>query len=188
MSSKTGRNEKEKPQRDPGRAYLYSKPSLSPASSLQRPSSASTRRTHSRTGSQSSTGPGPAAYLPDDNGADGPPAAAAAQAALASLWQAAVGNIEDAKVALDVIARAIDDAVYLDEDAYNQMIPLQQYTRTIEAQQRRIAELEQQLQASRRRLAEQDATTQAARKRACELQEELENNAGKRLIFQALPL
>ncbi len=71
MSSKTGRNEKEKPQRDPGRAYLYSKPSLSPASSLQRPSSASTRRTHSRTGSQSSTGPGPAAYLPDDNGADG---------------------------------------------------------------------------------------------------------------------
>ncbi len=47
-------------------------------------------------------------------------------------WQAAVGNIEDAKVALDVIARAIDDAVYLDEDAYNQMIPLQQYTRTIE--------------------------------------------------------
>jgi hypothetical protein len=43
-----------------------------------------------------------------------------------------VGNIEDAKVALDVIARAIDDAVYLDEDAYNQMIPLQQYTRTIE--------------------------------------------------------
>lgn len=47
-------------------------------------------------------------------------------------WQSAVGNIEDAKVALDVIARAIDDAVYLDEDAYNQMIPLQQYTRTIE--------------------------------------------------------
>ena len=43
-----------------------------------------------------------------------------------------MGNIEDAKVALDVIARAIDDAVYLDEDAYNQMIPLQQYTRTIE--------------------------------------------------------
>lgn len=43
-----------------------------------------------------------------------------------------MGNIEDAKVALDVIARAIDDAVYLDEDAYNQMLPLQQYTRTIE--------------------------------------------------------
>ena len=31
------------------------------------------------------------------------------------------------------MARAIEDAVYLDEDAYNQMIPMQQYTRTIEA-------------------------------------------------------
>lgn len=30
------------------------------------------------------------------------------------------------------MARAIEDAVYLDEDAYNQMIPMQQYTRTIE--------------------------------------------------------
>lgn len=71
MSGKAGRSDKEKQQRDPGRAYLYSKPSLSPASSLQRPSSASTRRTHSRTGSQSSTGPGPAAYLPEDSGTDG---------------------------------------------------------------------------------------------------------------------
>lgn len=50
--------------------------------------------------------------------------------------------------------------------------------RARQAQQRRIAELEQALQASRRRLAEQDSTTQAARKRAAELQEELENNAG----------
>ena len=30
------------------------------------------------------------------------------------------------------MARAIEDAVYLDEDAYNQMIPMQQYSRTIE--------------------------------------------------------
>ena len=30
------------------------------------------------------------------------------------------------------MARAIEDAVYLDEDAYSQMIPMQQYTRTIE--------------------------------------------------------
>lgn len=35
-------------------------------------------------------------------------------------------------MAVDVMARAIEDAVYLDEDAYNQMIPMQQYTRTIE--------------------------------------------------------
>ena len=35
-------------------------------------------------------------------------------------------------MAVDIMARAIEDAVYLDEDAYNQMIPMQQYTRTIE--------------------------------------------------------
>jgi hypothetical protein len=51
---------------------------------------------------------------------------------LRNRWQSAVGHIEDAKVALDVIARAIDDAVYLDEDAYNQMLPVQHFTRTIE--------------------------------------------------------
>lgn len=49
-------------------------------------------------------------------------------------WHSAVGHIEDAKVALDVIARAIEDAVYLDEDAYNQMLPIQHFTRTIEVQ------------------------------------------------------
>ena len=36
-------------------------------------------------------------------------------------------------MALDVIDRAIGDAVYLDEDAYAQMVPLQQHARTIEA-------------------------------------------------------
>ena len=45
----------------------------------------------------------------------------------------ALGAIEDAKVALDVQARAVDDAVYLDEDAYAQMLPLERCTRTIEA-------------------------------------------------------
>ena len=46
-----------------------------------------------------------------------------------SRWGAAVGNIEDARVALDTLARAIEDAVYLDEDAYNQVAPVMQYQR-----------------------------------------------------------
>ena len=46
---------------------------------------------------------------------------------------AALGAIEDAKVALDVIDRAVGDAVYLDEDAYAQMVPLQQHARAAEA-------------------------------------------------------
>ena len=36
-------------------------------------------------------------------------------------------------MALDVIDRAVGDAVYLDEDAYAQMVPLAQHARTIEA-------------------------------------------------------
>ena len=51
----------------------------------------------------------------------------------ASRWGGAVGNIEDARVALDTLARAIEDAVYLDEDAYNQVAPIMQYQRTIQA-------------------------------------------------------
>lgn len=47
----------------------------------------------------------------------------------ASRWGEAVGNIEDARVALDTLARAIEDAVYLDEDAYNQVAPVMQYQR-----------------------------------------------------------
>ena len=49
-----------------------------------------------------------------------------------SRWGEAVGNIEDARVALDTLARAIEDAVYLDEDAYNQVAPVMQYQRTMQ--------------------------------------------------------
>ena len=49
-----------------------------------------------------------------------------------SRWGEAVGNIEDARVALNTLARAIEDAVYLDEDAYNQVAPVMQYQRTMQ--------------------------------------------------------
>ena len=49
-----------------------------------------------------------------------------------SRWGGAVGNLEDARVALDTLARAIEDAVYLDEDAYTQVAPIMQYQRTIQ--------------------------------------------------------
>lgn len=42
-----------------------------------------------------------------------------------------MGNLEDARVVLDTLAQAIEDAVYLDEDAYNQLLPTMQYTRVI---------------------------------------------------------
>ena len=52
-----------------------------------------------------------------------------------SRWGEAVGNVEDARVGLDTLARAIEDAVYLDEDAYNQMAPVMQYQRTMQVLQ-----------------------------------------------------
>lgn len=49
-----------------------------------------------------------------------------------SKWEAAIGNLEDARVAFDVLARAVDDAVYLDEDAYSHVAPTAQYTKVIQ--------------------------------------------------------
>ena len=47
-------------------------------------------------------------------------------------WGGAIGNVEDAKVTLATITRAIDDAVYLDEDSFNQMVPIMQYQRSLQ--------------------------------------------------------
>ena len=48
-------------------------------------------------------------------------------------WGTAVGNLEDAKVTLATLAHAIEDAVYLDEDAFTQMQPVAQFQRTTQA-------------------------------------------------------
>lgn len=109
-------------------------------------------------------------------------------------WVVAMGNLEDARVVLDTLAQAIEDAVYLDEDAYNQMLPTMQYTRVVQvrsvprhttqpvnstpqAQQRRLAELEAENARLREELHDaQDGRTQIEASVA-ELREELENNA-----------
>ena len=49
----------------------------------------------------------------------------------------------------------------------------------VQAQQRRIVELEARGEAAARTAAQQGATTMAAQRRLSELQEELENNAGR---------
>jgi hypothetical protein len=47
-------------------------------------------------------------------------------------WDSALGNIEDAKVAFDILRRSIEDAVYLDEEAYKQVTPTMQFTKVIQ--------------------------------------------------------
>jgi len=49
-----------------------------------------------------------------------------------SRWDAALGNIEDARVAFDTLCRSIEDAVYLDEEAYKQVTPTMQFTKVIQ--------------------------------------------------------
>lgn len=94
-----------------------------------------------------------------------------------SRWGGAVGNIEDARVALDTLARAIEDAVYLDEDAYNEVAPVMQYQRTIQVQQQRVTELTLELQETNNKLDQSRVLKDAADQRITELTEELENNA-----------
>ena len=55
-----------------------------------------------------------------------------ADAATCSRWDAAVGNMEDARVAFDALAKAVDDGLYLDEDAFNAVQPIHQYTTRIQ--------------------------------------------------------
>lgn len=92
-------------------------------------------------------------------------------------WTGAIGNIEDARVALDTLARAIDDAVYLDEDAYNQVAPVMQYQKTIQGQQQRMVELTHELQESSTKLAQCHRSHHAANQRIQDMTQELENNA-----------
>ncbi|KAK9807230.1 hypothetical protein WJX73_010919 [Symbiochloris irregularis] len=92
-------------------------------------------------------------------------------------WDLAVGNLEDARVAFDVIARAVEDAVYLDEEAYKQVQPTMQFTVRLQAQQHRITELEQQLDEANERLLVVEHACQESQKQASALQEELDSNA-----------
>eukprot|EP00951_Prasinocladus_malaysianus_P016838 scaffold131881_cov35-Prasinocladus_malaysianus.AAC.1 len=47
-------------------------------------------------------------------------------------WDMALGNIGDAENSLQQLRHLVDDAVYLDEDAYNGVASLSHYTRTIQ--------------------------------------------------------
>lgn len=49
-----------------------------------------------------------------------------------SRWQEAAGNLEDARLGFEMLARLVDDAIYLDEEAFNQMTPVMRFTETIQ--------------------------------------------------------
>lgn len=92
-------------------------------------------------------------------------------------WEAALGNIEDARVALDALSHAVDDAVYLDEDAYNQVQPKVAYLKTIQAQQARIATLTMEQQELQKHLAAAENIRRRSDQQVKEVQSELDNNS-----------
>eukprot|EP00879_Flechtneria_rotunda_P008600 GHRR01009012.1.p2 GENE.GHRR01009012.1~~GHRR01009012.1.p2 ORF type:complete len:180 (+),score=60.03 GHRR01009012.1:239-778(+) len=99
-------------------------------------------------------------------------------------WGAALGNVETAKLALDTLRGLLMDAVFLDEDAYTTASTLQLYQQRMQAQQRRILQLEGEAEALRveagrqqEALINQRAQTGAAEARIQELQQELDSNA-----------
>lgn len=140
---------------DPGRHYLYSSPK--PAENEARHSSASTADNdaersstrfpsrllgrsilgNSRSPVQSAIGPSSAEF----HGTSSPSGRHLARDQTAGgeisregqlgRWDAASGNVSDAAVALKQLKNIIEDAVFLDEDAYNGVASLSQYTNTI---------------------------------------------------------
>ncbi|WIA40930.1 hypothetical protein OEZ86_004585 [Tetradesmus obliquus] len=87
-------------------------------------------------------------------------------------------------MALDALRGLIMDAVFLDEEAYTNSATLQLYQQRLQAQQRRILQLEGEVEALRvesgrqaEALQQQRAQTRAAEARMQELQQELDNNA-----------
>jgi hypothetical protein len=54
-------------------------------------------------------------------------------------WQAAVGNMENAKLALDTLKTLINDAVFLDEEAFTNSNTLQLYQQRIQVNERSAA-------------------------------------------------
>ena len=128
------------------------------------------------------------------NGGRGGGGAGDAPPAALGRWDAALGNVSDASVTLQQLKHAIDDAVYLDEDAYNGVASLSHYNKTIQAQQRRIVELEHELEMALggKEKAEARASAEAKRRRDAEerrdaIETELENNAGDAVMGFPIP-
>lgn len=99
-------------------------------------------------------------------------------------WGAAIGNLENAKLALDTLKSLVSDAVFLDEEAFSNASALSMYQQRIQLQQRRIRDLEHEVEALRNEIERKDENlksqilkNQQVAQQVQDLQSELENNA-----------
>eukprot|EP00197_Chlamydomonas_leiostraca_P010415 CAMPEP_0202862734 /NCGR_PEP_ID=MMETSP1391-20130828/3670_1 /ASSEMBLY_ACC=CAM_ASM_000867 /TAXON_ID=1034604 /ORGANISM="Chlamydomonas leiostraca, Strain SAG 11-49" /LENGTH=198 /DNA_ID=CAMNT_0049542309 /DNA_START=125 /DNA_END=721 /DNA_ORIENTATION=- len=99
-------------------------------------------------------------------------------------WDQAIGNVEDALVSVQALQSLVDDAVYLDESAYTGAASISAYTSKIQAQAKRIHELELEVAAVQAEVSAKDRALAAASARHREasaqlqgMQEELDNSS-----------
>lgn len=97
---------------DPGRAYLYNPPKEGQGPAESEPSTPTLKMN----------------ALPRMSSSAG-----------STDWQAAVGNMENAKLALDTLKTLINDAVFLDEEAFTNSNTLQLYQQRIQVNERSAA-------------------------------------------------
>lgn len=157
---------------DPGRAYLYAANSLPSAGHRRQRSDVGPMRTYSS--QQPDLNTLAMSALPTEVGVKG-----------GSIdWGAALGNIENAKVAVDTFKSLLEDAVFLDEEAFTNASTLSMYQHRLQLQQRRIRELEHEAEALRMEVLRKEELLQQEKKKSqdlvgttADLKQELENNA-----------
>ncbi|KAI7840131.1 hypothetical protein COHA_006170 [Chlorella ohadii] len=99
------------------------------------------------------------------------------QPPLPQRWAAAVQQVEAAQQTLDSLINQLDGALYLDDEAWQQALPHAQFTAALQGQQRKIAELEQQVQALVVKLEASERARAEAEERCRQLGSEVEGSA-----------
>lgn len=99
-------------------------------------------------------------------------------------WGLALGNTENARLAVAALRDMLADAVFLDEEAFASATTLQLYQQRLQAQVRRMRELEAIAEALRAEVVQKDEalaaakdSVEAANQRVREMQGELDANA-----------
>mmetsp|Transcript_32782 Transcript_32782/g.54904 ORF Transcript_32782/g.54904 Transcript_32782/m.54904 type:complete len:237 (-) Transcript_32782:6-716(-) len=110
-----------------------------------------------RTSSTSTSRHGGDYVVVDSRGADGSGAMGAGPVPLSQeaigRWGAALGNMQDLGLVVDHLARTLNSAVYLDEDAHNAQAQVQKFKNALKASTNRIAVLEAEAELTQRELA-----------------------------------
>lgn len=102
-------------------------------------------------------------------------------------WAEAVRGVEAAQAGLDALAKQLEGALYLDEEAWQQAVPHERWAAALQGQQRKIAELEAQLTTVVTQLEASERARAAAEERVRQLGGEVESSASVfRLHYEEL--